>query len=411
MVHAVVKLPRGVHGLLWVLLCVGAVTFLFEINGADPQRAWQVFLVNFLFWSSLAQGGIVFAATYDLTRARWGATFRWLAQGMGMFLPISFLLFFVLFAGAETLLPWVRNPVPEKAIWLNIPFLFSRDTLGLVILYGFSLAYLFYALRPMVGASVEQGEAAGSPLLALLAKGWRGLEAEQERSQQVLSFLLPIFLIVYVLVFSLLGFDWVMSLDPHWHSTLFGAYFFISSFYLGLAATVILAVLLRKSLHLEEAHGRMQFHNLGKLLFGFCLVAGDFFWSQYVVIWYGNIPEETRYIILRTREMPWVVISWLVLILCFIIPFATLLSRWAKEHTKFFLGVAVSILVGMWLERYLLVVPSLWHMHDFPFGWIEVLITLGFTAIFLLSYLLFVDRFPGPADSPETPPLVSQEHS
>ena len=394
----VVKFSRSGRGILWVLLGVGAVTFLLEMKGSHAQRAWQVFLVNFLFWFSLAQGGIVFAATYDLTRAKWGGTLRWLAQGMGMFLPISLLFFFVLFGGTDMLLPWVTEPVPEKAQWLNVPFLFSRDTLALVILYGFNLAYLFYALRPGVGARLEQHQGAPSLLVRLLVKGWRGYDAEQERSQHVLAFLVPIFLMVYVVVFSLLGFDWVMSLDPHWYSTLFGAYFFISSFYLGLAATAIIAILLRKSLSLDTMNGHMSFHDLGKLLFGFCLVAGDFFWSQYVVIWYGNIPEETHYIILRTREMPWTVISWLVLILCFIGPFVVLLSRRVKENPKFFLPVASSIVLGMWLERYLLVVPSLGHTHSFPLGWIEVLVTLGFMATFLLSYLAFVSRFPCPVD-------------
>lgn len=397
MARTAVKLPRGVRLGLWVLLCAGAIIFLLAIKSEQPQRAWQIFLVNFLFWSGLAQGGLTFAATYDMTRARWGATFRWLAQGLGVFLPISLLCFFVLFAGADTLLPWVRHPVPEKAVWLNVPFLFSRNTLGLFILYGCGMAYLFYSLRPALGAGLDQDEQPASPLVALLTKGWRGYDVEQERSQQMLAFLVPIYLILYAVVFSLLAFDWIMSLDPHWYSSLFGAYFFISSFYLGLAATAILAIWLQKSLPPAATNRGLQFHDLGKLLFGFCLVAGDFFWSQYVVIWYGNIPEETHYIIVRTQEMPWAVISWLVLILCYVGPFIVLLSRWVKEHARPFLCVTSSIVIGMWLERYLLVVPSLWPAHSLPFGVLEVLITLGFAATFGLTYLAFLDRVPFPA--------------
>jgi hypothetical protein len=403
MTHTAVELPKGLRGVLWVLLYAGAITFLLEVRSTNALRAWQIFLVNVLFWSSMAQGALIFAATYDLTRARWGIVFKHFAQGMGLFLPISLLLFLVLFAGSETLLPWVREPLPEKASWLNVPFLFSRDILGLIILYGFGLAYLFYALRPVIGASLHQQGVPHSTLLPLLTRGWRGLKVEQERSQRVLAFLIPLFLILYVVVFSLIGFDWVMSLDPHWHSTLFGAYFFISSFYLGLAATAILAVLLRKSLHLETVVGRKQLHDLGKLLFGFCLVAGDFFWSQYVVIWYGNIPEETEYIILRTKEMPWAVLAWIVLILCFGGPFLVLLSRWVKEHPTTLLSVAAGIVVGMWLERYLLVVPSLWHVSGFPLGWIELLITLGFVAAFLLTYLTFISHFPILQSASEVP--------
>ncbi|MBI3963263.1 MAG: hypothetical protein HY335_10950, partial [Deinococcus sp.] len=100
---------------------------------------------------------------------------------------------------------------------------------------------------------------------------------------------------------------------------------------------------------------------------------------------------------LRIHEMPWAVISWLVLILCYVGPFIVLLSRWVKEHARPFLCVTSSIVIGMWLERYLLVVPSLWPAHSLPFGVLEVLITLGFAATFGLTYLAFLDRVPFPA--------------
>jgi Ni/Fe-hydrogenase subunit HybB-like protein len=185
-----------------------------------------------------------------------------------------------------------------------------------------------------------------------------------------------------------------MALDPSWYSTLFGAYFFVSSFYLGLAAIAILAVLAQRRLGLEEQIGRRQFHDLGKLLFGFCLVTGNFFWSQFVVIWYGNLPEETAYLILRGYEMPWAPLTWTILIVSFIIPFLLLLSRRVKESPRILLPIALVILIGMWIERYILVVPSLWHQAGLPFGWIELLITGGFLAAVALSYSAFLSIFP-----------------
>ena len=234
---------------------------------------------------------------------------------------------------------------------------------------------------------------------ALFSRGWRGLEEERKRSRRVLAILLPIFLFTYATVFSLIGFDLVMALDPRWYSTLFGAYFFVSSLYLGLAAIAILAVVAQRRLGLEEQIGRKQFHDLGKLLFGFCLVTGDFFWSQFVVIWYGNIPEETTYLILRGYEMPWAPLTWTVLIVSFIIPFLFLLSRRVKESPRILLPIALVILIGMWIERYILVVPSLWHRPGLPFGWIELLITGGFLAAVALSYSAFLSAFPFPSVS------------
>lgn len=378
------RLPRKVMSVLWVLIAAGAVTFLLGATGPNSLRAWQIFLVNFLFWSGMAQGGLVFAATYQVTRARWGGAIRRLAEGMGAFLPVSFLLFFLLLFGREVLFPWVLEPIPEKQAWLNAPFLFIRDGLGLLILYGLSLAYLYFSLRPDLGRASKHS--------SLFARGWRGLEAEQERSRRVLAFLAPAFLVLYALVFSLIGFDLAMSLDPRWYSTLFGAYFFMSSFYLALAALTVIAVLGRKHLTLGGQIEQKQFHDLGKLIFGFCLVTGDFFWSQYVVIWYGNIPEETAYVILRTVEMPWAPVAWGVLISAFVIPFLILLSRRVKENPWTLLAVASVIVIGMWFERYLLVVPSLWRHGTFPLGWMELVITLGFFAAFALPYLVFERR-------------------
>lgn len=389
-------LPRGLLRLLWVLLGAGVLTFLLEATGPNRLRTWQIFLVNFLFWSGMAQGGLVFAATYDVVRARWGGAVKRLAQGLGAFLPVSFLLFFLLLAGRQVLFPWVNQPIPGKRAWLNTPFLFARDGIGLSILYGLGLASLYYSLRSDLGRAVTHGGDSLPRISALLTRGWRGLEEERGRSQRVLSILLPILLFTYATVFSLIGFDLVMALDPRWYSTLFGAYFFMSSFYLGLAAVAILAVLARRRLGLEEQIGRKQFHDLGTLLFGFCLVTGDFFWSQFVVMWYGNLPEETEYLILRGYEMPWAPLTWTVLLVSFIIPFLLLLSRRVKESPRTLLAIALVILVGMWIERYSLVVPSLWHRPGLPFGWIELLITGGFLAAVALSYSAVLSAFPFP---------------
>lgn len=343
--------------ILWLLPLIflaGAVTFVQALTGPNAHRAWQIFLVNFLFWSGISQAGVVFLAILCVTGAKWAQSLKGTAAGMGSFLPFSFLLFLLLYSGRNTIFPWIAHPVEEKAIWLNFPFLFLRDGIGLGVLIGMSFVLVF---------------------------------SRYGRSQLFSS----VFLLVYALVYSLLGFDLVMSLDPYWYSTLFGAYFFISSFYLGLAALAVFSFLSWRYLEIREI-GRAQFHDLGKLLFAFCMVTGDFLWSQFAVIWYGNIPEETEYVILRGMEMPWAPVAWVVLIVAFVIPLFVLLSRGVKENPWSLLAIASVILIGMWFERYLLVVPSLWHEETLPLGWVELLITLGFFTAFAISYLVFVHK-------------------
>ena len=360
--------PASTLWLLGLIFLIGAVMFIRAINGPDALRAWQIFLVNFLFWTGISQAGAVFSAVLYATNAQWGKPIRRIAEVMVAFLPLSLLLFPLLFVALDTLFPWIHGPgrglhgtvTEEKLFWLHAPFHVVRDGIALLILSGFSLVFVYYSF------------------------------SGRERISRILS---PILLILYVLVYTLIAFDLVMALDPHWISTLFGWYFFIGNFYTGLAAIAISAVLMRRRFHLEKNIAPPLLHDLGKLIFGFSLFWLYLFWSQYLTIWYGNLPEETEYIVVRVKEFPWAYLSWSVLILAWVIPFLVLLGRNSKQSPLILLLVSVIVVIGMWLERYVLVVPSLWHEGTLPLGWVELSVTLGFFAAFVFSYLISIRKF------------------
>lgn len=399
------RIPRWVQGLLGGLLIVGVLTFLLGIHGEQPGRAWQIYLVNFLFWLGLAQAGVVFAAIYETSRARWGNEIRRIAEGMGCFLPIAFLLFFPLIFGRFWLFPWIYEPVPEKAAWLNVPFLFLRDSIGLLLLVALSLLFLYYSLRPQVGLALQRAIVESTPLYGWFARGWQGFDTEERRCSHALRVLSPALILAYAVIFSLIGFDLIMSLDPHWYSTIFGAYFFMSSLYLGLAGLTVLTIVLRRTLRLEKQITPTHFHDLGKLLFAFSMLIMYLLFTQYLVIWYGNITEETQYVILRTQELPWALLSWLALLAGLLGPFTVLLSRRVKQDPFALLPMGLVITTGLWVERYVMVVPSLWKGPAAPFGFLEILISAGFASAAMLSYLAFVRFFPilpWPQQSSET---------
>jgi hypothetical protein len=137
-----------------------------------------------------------------------------------------------------------------------------------------------------------------------------------------------------------------------------------------------------------------QLSDLGKLLLGFDLTYLAMVWAQYIVIWYGNLPEETHFIILRIWERPWAAVSWSVFALAVIVPFLFFLSRRAKEAAWVLLLTGASIAIGLWLERYVLIAPSLWSRPGAPFGWIEAGVALGFLGSAGLSYVFFLKNFP-----------------
>ncbi|MFQ5881405.1 MAG: hypothetical protein ACE5I9_02870 [Candidatus Methylomirabilales bacterium] len=377
---------------LWGLLAVGVVAFLAGLL-VDPARAWQAYLVNFLFWGGLAQGGVVFAAVYHVVEARWGPPVRRLAEGMSAFLPVSLVLFFPLFFGLDLFFGRIHELNPDRGAWFDPRFIFVRGGLGLASMTVLSLLLVYYSLRPEVGFALERGLRPRRWVYGWLAEGWQGDLVEIQRGQRGMDVAAAGVLLAYPITYSFMAFDLIMALDPFWYSSLFGGYFFVSTFYLGLAGLAVVAVLTRQHLGIH-AITTSQFSDLGKLLFGFNLTYMAMLWSQYLVIWYGNLPEETHFLVLRLWERPWALLSWSVLVATFFLPFLVFLSRRAKQIPWIMLSVGMLIAAGLWLERYVLVVPSLWHGEGVPFGWLELGVTAGFLGAAGLSYLFFFQNFP-----------------
>jgi hypothetical protein len=184
-------------------------------------------------------------------------------------------------------------------------------------------------------------------------------------------------------------------MDPHWYSTLFGAYSFVKAIYVGFGALIIVAALL----HLSSDNGfsvkTSQFHDIGKLFFAFCLVWADFFYAQFVVIWYGNIPEETAYIIERTMTAPWNALAWTVFAVCFIAPFLILINKKIKTIPVAMIVICSAVLAGMWLEHFLLLGPAFYHhVEILPLSWIDAFVALGFVGLLAGALFYYLDQFP-----------------
>jgi Ni/Fe-hydrogenase subunit HybB-like protein len=275
-------------------------------------------------------------------------------------------------------------------VWLNLPFLFSRDLIGLCLLYGFGLAFLYHRLYFSLKARGASG-----PLGRRLLARWQRHPPDEQRLADRMTVFGILYLLAFALVLSLVGYDLVMATDPHWYSTLFGAYTFIKAVYIGFGALIVLSALLhlsdRNGYHVEEN----QFHDLGKLLFAFCLVWADFFYAQFVVIWYGNIPEETAYIIVRTMAAPWNALSWTIFLGCFVAPFLILLNRKIKTRPRAMVVIALAIMSGIWLEHYLLLGPA-FHIHarQLPLGWVEAAVAVGFFGLLAVAITGYFKQFP-----------------
>ncbi len=357
-----------------VLFAVGVASFLYQVFEGDAQRAWSAYLTNYVYWTGLAFGTFLLSPILILTNATWGRPVKRLSESVVLFLPVSFLLLLPLFLGRADAFWWVLHPEAQKAAWLNTPFFFTREAIGLLAL---TLTAVFLA-RNSVRADTKYLD--GTPI-----------SAERRPSQAALS---SAYVILYAFIMTLVAFDMIMSLNPEWFSTLFGAYYFVVSFYAGLALLAILSTFGIKKMGMGGAISKKQFHDMGKLLFAFCVVGLDFFYVQFLVIWYGNLPDETRYVIWRVIYDPWAALAWSVLLGLFIIPFLVLLFRKTKLEPIRLTIVSVWVLIGIWLEKFLLVTPSLVKAKSLPLGIFEVLITLGWLGLFAFCVCTFLQRYP-----------------
>ena len=325
-----------------------------------------------------------------MTKARWSGPISGLSESFTAFFPLSFILFLLLFLGRTHIFPWLHEDLHGKEVWLNIPFLFWRDFFGLLILYLLGFAYLFNALQLKFDPNQPSSE-----IRKYIYNAWKQNNQNPERIKSRMTIYGGLYILAFALVLCLIGFDLVMSMDPHWISTLFGAYHFVKAFFIGLGALIILAAVIR--LKQGEASGIKpnHFHDIGKLFFGFCLLWADFFYVQLMVIYYGNIPEETHYVIVRTMLAPWNKLAWTVFIVCFIGPFFILLNQRIKTKPVLMLTICSIVIVGIWLEHLLLLGPALSHdVQSIPLNLSDGLISLGFLGLMAIAVGYFLKVFP-----------------
>jgi len=361
---------RPMHPFLVLLAILGIVAFLYGVAQPDPARVWGIYLVNLLFWSSLSITGPALAGMIQVTEGRWSPSVKRIALTTAGFLPVSFVLFVVLFWGRAALYPWVTEPLPIKAAWLNVPFMSLRIGLGVLLLYGVAML--------LVKAVLAEDQPGGDSPAAV------------DRRNRLAAVLL----VLYVVVLSLWGFDLLMSLDPRWWSGLFGGYYVVTSMYTGFGLVTFLTIRANERGLSRVAPPAIQ--DVAKLTFALSVFWMYFFFSQYLVIWYGNVPAETRFVARRFFAQPWGYIAWAIFIIGWLIPFSYLLKRLTgrpPERHQVFKVILIFGWVAIFFERMLLVFPALLRDNTVPIGPIEILVTLGFFALFVLSRNWFLARY------------------
>lgn len=370
------QFPSGAfYGLGAAAAVLGGAALVWGL-GSHPDRTWWAYHVNFVFWSAVAQAMVVVAATQKLARGKWSGLMIRFAEAGAAFTPVSLVLFAGLYVGREHIFTWLHEPRSDLGWWLTSPAFFARNGVILAMLAWLSWRFV---RRDM------------APDLRELAEG-RPQEPEPA-AETVISREAAFLVLAYAFGYSLLGFDLIMSLAHKWVSNLFGAFYFMGSFLGALGVTALVTLAVRRRMGVGDLVSRRQLHDIGKLYFGFTVFWAYLMWSQFLVIWYGNLPEETYFVFYRLWG-PWRPVGTAVFLLVFLVPFIGLLGARPKQQPLILAAFVLTGLVGIWLERYLEVVPSINHGAGPAIGVPELGVTLLFFGLFLLSLAWFGGRYP-----------------
>ena len=358
-----------------VLAVLGGAAFLWALSEGEAARAWQSWHFNFMFWTALAQGMVVFAATQKLAKGHWSGVVIRLAEAASAFLPVSLVLFVGLIVGRTHIFSWLRDLRPDLGSWLTVKTFFLRNGAIYALLTWLSWRFVRLDVAPDVRELAE------------------GHPADRLENRDAITRAAAVLVVAYAFGYSLLAFDLIMSLAHKWVSNLFGAFYFMGSFLAALMALAVLAIAVRRRMGLDAVFSSKQMHDLGKLCFGFTVFWAYLMWAQFLVIWYGNLPEETFFIFYRLID-PWRPYGVAVFLLVFVLPFIGLLGVKPKKSPVLLSTFALVSLLGIWLERYLEIVPSINGRAGPVLGIPEFGVALLFGGLFLASLGWFASRYP-----------------
>ncbi|MBT8136273.1 MAG: hypothetical protein KJO54_04570 [Gammaproteobacteria bacterium] len=361
----------------------------------DTAGGWGMFLTTLLFLQGITQFGVAFTAIMRLSGGFWARPLFRLAEVTTLvFMPISFVGILLVYFGARHQLFFWMDPAPGEHLsaWLGEGKLLFRALASQVVFYVVAFLYVRISLRPDIDQRAV-AEATGLRRMVLALFGGAGGTADPEALTHRLYFWSVPVLIIAGLANTLISLDFAMMLWPHYHSTVFTMYYMIGCMFGGTALLLLLAGLQRRYINIDTVFSTRQIKNLGIIFTGFMCLWLYFFWAQFFVTWFGNLPNELRPLNAQ-MEGHYGPVFWTSVACLFMLPLAFLIFARVKRSLVLASMVALLICTGVWLNRYLMVLPAQWEAHV-PFSTVGGAAgTIALVSGFLLLLLLAFDAFP-----------------
>ena len=396
----------------------------FGITGINNPIFWAFYITNFVFWIGISHAGTLISAILRLVNAGWRRPVTRCAEVITAFALMIGALFPIIHLGRPWLFFWLMPYPSNRQIWPNFRSPLVWDFFAITTYLTGSVLFLALPMIPDFALVRDRTTGTRHRIYRALALGWQGTPKQWHRLESAMQIMAIAIIPVAVSVHTIVSFDFSMAPVPMWHSTMFGPYFVAGAIFSGIAGLIIAMAALRKFLHLEAYFHPVHFQNLGKLLLLMSLLWAYFVFAERLTIWYGNEPSEIA-VMNVTQRGSFAPLYWTMVACNFVIPF-TILSLKKLRTIAGCVIASFGVLIGMWLERFLIVVPSLGHKY-LPYSWgvyrprpVEIIITISTFAAMTLLYVLFSKFVPiisiwemkaGEHPSPALLPAGSREHA
>jgi molybdopterin-containing oxidoreductase family membrane subunit len=368
------------------------------VSGLRRPVFWAFYVTNFVFWIGISHAGTLISAILRLANASWRRPITRCAEVITVFALSIGAMFPIIHLGRPWLAFWLIPYASERGIWPNFrsPLLWDFFAIN-TYLIG-STAFLTLPIIPDWALVRDRAKGWRKWVYTVLALGWRGTPRQWHRLETAMHIMAIVIIPVAVSVHTIVSWDFAMAPVPMWHSTIFGPYFVAGAIFSGVAALILAMALLRKFLHLEEYLLPIHFDNLGKLLLMMSLLWFYFIFAERLTVWYGNETSEMA-VFRLTQRGSFAPLFWAMVFCNFLLPFPIL----AIKKLRTIAGTVIAslgVVVGMWLERFLIIVPSLSRKYlPYSWGsyrpsWVEITITVGTFAGMALLYMLFAKAVP-----------------
>jgi Ni/Fe-hydrogenase subunit HybB-like protein len=365
----------------------------FGVTGINNPIFWAFYITNFVFWIGISHAGTLISAILRLVNAGWRRPVTRCAEVITAFALMIGALFPIIHLGRPWLFFWLVPYPSNRMIWPNFRSPLVWDFFAINTYLTGSVLFLVLPMIPDFALVRDKTSGWRHKVYGVLALGWQGTPRQWHRLESAMQIMAIAIIPVAVSVHTIVSFDFSMAPVPMWHSTMFGPYFVAGAIFSGIAGLIIAMAALRRFLHLQEYLHPVHFQNLGKLLLLMSLLWAYFVFAERLTIWYGNEPSEIA-VLNVTQKGSFAPLYWTMVVCNFVIPF-TILSLKKLRTIAGCVVASCGVVIGMWLERFLIVVPSLGHKY-LPYAWgtyrprpVEIVITISTFAAMTLLYTLF----------------------